>query len=199
VSGGGGLQFSSDQHLASLSVASGASASLRGVPDANTHLVTGALSLSGTATLDLYDSDLILDYSGSSQLAAVQLLIDAARAGGTWTGPGLTSSLARDNAAHNTTLGAMEATDYKSIYGAGVTFDGEVLDDSMVLVKYTYYGDADFNGRVNFDDYVRTDNGLNNHQSGWMNGDFDGNGRVNFDDYVLLDLAFNTQSGTLRR
>jgi hypothetical protein len=32
-----------------------------------------------------------------------------------------------------------------------------------------------------------------------MNGDFDGNGVVNFDDYVLIDLAFNTQSGTLRR
>jgi hypothetical protein len=52
---------------------------------------------------------------------------------------------------------------------------------------------------VNFDDYVRTDNGFNNHLSGWLNGDFDLNGQVNFDDYVLIDLAFNTQSGTLRR
>jgi hypothetical protein len=46
---------------------------------------------------------------------------------------------------------------------------------------------------------VRTDNGFNNHLSGWLNGDFDGNGAVNFDDYVLIDLAFNTQSGTLGR
>jgi len=52
---------------------------------------------------------------------------------------------------------------------------------------------------VNFDDYVRTDNGFNNHLSGWLNGDFDLNGTVNFDDYVLIDLAFNTQSGTLGR
>jgi len=66
-------------------------------------------------------------------------------------------------------------------------------------VKYIYYGDTDFNGIVNFDDYVRTDNGLNNHLSGWINGDFDLNGSVNFDDYVLIDLAFNTQSGTLGR
>jgi hypothetical protein len=91
----------------------------------------------------------------------------------------------------------MEATDYKSIYGANATFDGEALDDTMVLVKYTYYGDTDFNGKVNFDDYVRTDSGFNNHKTGWMNGDFDGNGQVNFDDYVLIDLAFNTQSGVL--
>jgi hypothetical protein len=52
---------------------------------------------------------------------------------------------------------------------------------------------------VNFDDYVRIDNGFNNHLTGWLNGDFDLNGQVNFDDYVLIDLAFNTQSGTLRR
>jgi hypothetical protein len=91
----------------------------------------------------------------------------------------------------------MEATDYKSIYGASATFDGQRLDDTAVLVKYTYYGDADFNGRVNFDDYVHTDSGFNNHLSHWLNGDFDGNGVVNFDDYVLIDQAFNTQGGVL--
>src|SRR5205823_13539012 len=86
-----------------------------------------------------------------------------------------------------------------SIYGNGAPFDGQAIDASTVLVKYTWYGDTDFNGRVNFDDYVRTDNGFNNHLGGWLNGDFDLNGVVNFDDYVLIDLAFDTQSGTLRR
>jgi hypothetical protein len=32
-----------------------------------------------------------------------------------------------------------------------------------------------------------------------LNGDFDLNGQVNFDDYVLIDLAFNKQTGTLRK
>jgi len=127
----------------------------------------------------------------------VQSMINAARAGGAWTGIGITSSSARNRSPHNTTLGAVEATDFKSIYGAGATFDGEALDATAVLVKYTYYGDTDFNGKVNFDDYVRTDNGFNNHRAGWMNGDSDGNGAVNFDDYVLIDLSFNTQSGVL--
>jgi len=63
----------------------------------------------------------------------------------------------------------------------------------MVLVKYTYYGDTDFNGVVNFDDYSRTDAGFSTGKTGWLNGDFDGNGSVNFDDYALIDLAFNTQ------
>jgi hypothetical protein len=86
----------------------------------------------------------------------------------------------------------MEATDYP-----GANFDGQALDGSMVLVKYTYYGDTDFNGKVNFDDYVKTDAGFNNHLTGWLNGDFDGNGTINFDDYVLIDLAFNTQTTLL--
>jgi hypothetical protein len=161
----------------------------------NRLLVTGAITLNGTSKLDLHDNDLLVDYTGVSPLGAIQNLINAARAGGAWSGIGLTSSAAHDNAAHNTTLGAMEATDYATAHGG--PFDGEVLDGTAVLVKYTYYGDTDFNGAVNFDDYVRTDSGFNNHVSGWLNGDFDGNGAVNFDDYVLIDLAFNTQGSAL--
>jgi hypothetical protein len=196
VSPGASVTFNASQHLAALNV-SGTATLTAG--QSRRVLVTRALTIPAPALLDLATNDLLLDYTGGSQLAAIQQLINTARAGGAWNGNGLTSSAARNNPQHNTTLGAMEATDYKSIYGSGTTFDGESLDDSMVLVKYTYYGDTDFNGRVNFDDYVRTDNGFNNHQTGWMNGDFDGNGQVNFDDYVLLDLAFNTQSGILRR
>jgi hypothetical protein len=56
-------------------------------------------------------------------------------------------------------------------------------------------GDTDLNDTINFDDYVRTDNGFNNGLTGWANGDFDSNGVVNFDDYVLIDLFFNMQNG----
>ena len=62
-----------------------------------------------------------------------------------------------------------------------------------MLLKTTYYGDTDFNGIVNFDDYSRTDAGFNSSRTGWFNGDFDMNDSVNFDDYSLIDLAFNTQ------
>jgi len=97
-----------------------------------------------------------------------------------------------------TTLGVMEARDFKSIYGAGASFDGATIDSTAVLVKYTYYGDTDFNGTVDFDDYSRTDSGFNLGRTGWFNGDFDGNGVVDFDDYSLIDLAFNTQGSALR-
>src|SRR5262249_23044153 len=89
------------------------------------------------------------------------------------------------------------ATEFKSIYGNSATFAGQTIDTTALLIKFTYYGDTDFNGKVNFDDYVRTDSGFNNHKSGWLNGDFDFGDTVNFDDYVLIDNAFNTQGATL--
>jgi hypothetical protein len=193
------INFNATQHLAGISIGAGGSAVM--APNGNRVMVLngGTLSVSGAgAKLDLNDNDLILDYSGASQLSAIQTLINTARNGGAWDGPGLTSTSAKNNALHNTTLGAIEASTYKSIYGNAALFDGQSIDTTAVLVKYTYYGDTDFNGRVNFDDYVRTDAGFNNHRTGWVNGDFDGNGAVNFDDYVLIDLAFNTQGSVLQ-
>ena len=133
----------------------------------------------------------------SDQKAFLAQQIRQARNGGAWDMLGITSSAARDNPTHNTTLGLLLGSEFKFMNGATATFNGRDVSDNDTLIKYTYYGDTDFNGRINFDDYVRLDNGFNNHLSGWMNGDFDGNGQVNFDDYVLIDLAFNTQGQTL--
>ena len=72
------------------------------------------------------------------------------------------------------------------------------INTGDVLVRYTYHGDADLNGVVDFDDYSRIDQGFNSHRTGWVNGDFDYNAVVDFDDYSLIDLAFNTQGAYQR-
>jgi hypothetical protein len=157
------------------------------------------VSVSNGGTIDLNDNDMIVGAGTST--AAVAALVASARntpSSGAWLGSGITSSAARANANHATSLGVISGGDYIAAQSSS-SFDGLSIADSDTLVKYTYSGDTDLNGQVNFDDYVRTDNGFNNHLSGWFNGDFDFNGQVNFDDYVLIDLAFNTQSGTLRR
>jgi hypothetical protein len=159
-------------------------------------LEIGAASLTVSGLIDLNDNDMLVH---SDQKAYLTEQIRQARNGGTWDHLGVTSTAARENANHNTTLGVLLGGEFKLMNGATATFDGRVVADSDTLVKYTYYGDTDFNGRVNFDDYVRIDNGFNNHLAGWMNGDFDENGLVNFDDFVLIDLAFNTQGQTLTR
>lgn len=50
-------------------------------------------------------------------------------------------------------------------------------------------GSTDFNGSVNFDDYIRLD--------GNISGDFDGNGRVDVRDTALMDYSANRQSSSL--
>src|SRR5262249_21191852 len=98
VSGGPSVQFTGTQHLQSLYLASSTSAS---VPAGSNRLVvTRGLSVAPGAAIDLNDNDLIVDYSGASQLAAVQSLINTARSGGAWTGSGLSSSSARTVLSH---------------------------------------------------------------------------------------------------
>ncbi|CAN5568523.1 hypothetical protein BH09PLA1_BH09PLA1_04620 [soil metagenome] len=158
----------------------------------------GSLALAGgvtpTTSLDLKNNDLVVV---SGTYAGVTGLIANARNGGAWNQPGLISSTAGAANPKNTTFCTLTGAEYTSV--GGTTFDGFTVVGSDVLVKYTYYGDTDFNGQVNFDDYSRIDAGFNNNRTGWLNGDFDYNNTVNFDDYSLIDNAFNTQSGTLRR
>jgi hypothetical protein len=189
------VHFANTQDLASLNIFTGGTV----VMEQNGARVidTDALSIVGTGKLDLTDNDMIVDYVGATQLGVITALINQGRNGGAWNGNGITSSTAGANPQHNTTLGRMEGSEYDAIYGAAALFSGRVADATSVLVKYTYYGDADFNGQVNFDDYSRTDLGFSLGRTGWVNGDYDGNGLVNFDDYSLIDLAFNTQGAVL--
>ena len=66
-----------------------------------------------------------------------------------------------------------------------------------MLIKYTYYGDANLDGKVNASDYSLIDNGYLNHLTGWFNGDFNYDGVVNGSDYTLIDNAFNMQGALL--
>jgi hypothetical protein len=190
------VRFNSTMTLGALNVGNGGLANL--VVDGTRAIVSKAVSVNGTGKIDLNNNDMIVDYTGTTPLPALQQLIQIARAGGAWTNGGITSTSAKNANPKSTTLGIMESLEFKNFYGAAATFAGQAIDNDAVLIKYTYYGDTDFNGTVNFDDYSRTDAGYNQARSGWTNGDFDGNGVVDFDDYSLIDLAFNTQSGTLR-
>jgi T5SS/PEP-CTERM-associated repeat protein len=134
--------------------------------------------------LDLADNDMIIDYTGGSPVATIQALLQNARAGGTWTGAGITSSAA------NASTFALGFGDNTQLGKA--TFDGQSVDPTCVLVKFTYYGDANLDGQVDVSDL----GALASHwQSGamWPGGDFDYDGSVNVNDLGLL--ASNWQAG----
>src|SRR5262249_29635529 len=140
------VRFFNRQDLASLQIGAGGIA----VADegAGALIDTQALTISPTsAKLDLNDNDLIIDYTGTSPQATIRNLINAGRHNGAWDGTdGITSSSAKNNPNHNTTLGMLEAAEFRGIYGATANFDNQTIDTSTLLIKYAYYGDADFNG-----------------------------------------------------
>jgi hypothetical protein len=154
------------------------------------------LILTGAARLDLTDNDLVVTTTPQSTVIAH---VVNARNFGDWNLPGITSSAAKNHASQTTTLGVLSGAEYESVYGAGTPFSGLTIAATDTLVKYTWYGDTDFNGFIDGDDYARTDSGFNLGFSGWLNGDADMNGFVDGDDYALIDAAFNTQNETLRR
>jgi hypothetical protein len=77
---------------------------------------------------------------------------------------------------------------------AGQTFDNQSTTTSDVLIKSTYFGDADLNGSVNAADYSRIDNGFAIGETGWSNGDFNYDATINAADYSLIDTAYAFQS-----
>jgi autotransporter-associated beta strand protein len=78
-----------------------------------------------------------------------------------------------------------------------MTFEGQSVSDSDILLKYTYYGDANLDGKVDGSDYSLIDNGYLKNLTGWFNGDFNYDGVVNGSDYTLIDNAFNCQGAQL--
>jgi hypothetical protein len=160
-------------------------------------VITGAgLTLAGssgawTGKLDLSNNDMIV---GNGNLTTMTNQIKQGYAGGAWNGAGgITSSAA--GLTTNTALGIELNSNGSSALLS--MFDSQPVTSTDVLVKYTYFGDANLDGIVNGSDYTLIDNGFNNKLSGWRNGDFNYDGVVNGDDYTLIDNAFNTQGAPL--
>lgn len=159
--------------------------------DAGTSRV-GTLSIAGdtdawTASLDLSDNDLVIDYlPGLSPLATVRNQIKSGYASGVWTGKGITSSAASGSVSP-TALAYLDNTS-----AAFANFSGQTVDDTCVLVKYTFAGDANLDGQVDITDLGH----LATHwqtTGDWIDGDSDYSGFVDITDLGLL--ATNWQAG----
>jgi len=128
-----------------------------------------------------------------------------AAAGGSWNGTGgIVSSSASTNPSHLTTLGVVQNNQNGStLFNSTHLYDSTTPGASDILVKYTYYGDANLDGKVDGSDYSLIDNAYLADQSnptaltGWYNGDFNYDGVVDGSDYTLIDNAFNTQGASL--
>lgn len=217
----GGRLTAAQVRLGALSIGNGARAAIWPVvspaPRTSTSRL-GTLSIDGgpapTGTLDLGNSSLILDYSGplGNVLADTAAQIRSARNGkdvndqANWDGPGITSSQARRrNSVAGIDLYNVGCINNADIGALGITppyaaFGGLPVDETSVLVRYTYTGDANLDGKVDADDYSYWLVGfltLHGQSDKWLWGDFDYNGVVDADDYTQWLNGFLQQRAPL--
>ena len=166
-------------------------------------------SLNNSGLIDLNNNGMDL-YVGNASLSTIWSQIQTGYNGGAWNGTsGIISTDAANNARHLTALGVITNDNGQGtpLYGTGgviaTSFEGVVPQDGDVLVKYTYYGDTNLNGKVDGTDYSRIDAAVLANESnpgsatGWYNGDFNYDGVIDGSDYTLIDNAFNTQGAIL--
>jgi hypothetical protein len=178
--------------LASLTLAHGGRATMtaHGSGTVRALVLGGSPSIGPSSSLDLADNAMVVR---NGSLAAVQSAIAAGSQNG-WEGlGGITSSAAAIDASAITALGYGS----NALLGRSAFAGVSGLTSNDVLIKYTYYGDADLSGAVNLDDFTLFLNGYQNAGTTWTAGDFDYSGHVTLDDFTLFLAGYQKQGPPL--
>jgi len=153
-----------------------------------------ALTVSPTAAyLDLNNNAMIIDYGNNADpISTIDGLLQTGYASGAWNGYGIRSTAANTDPNGVTAIGSADNQDLDD-----TTFAGVSVAENSVLLKYTYYGDANLDGVVNKQDVALLAVGYNFDGTGWDSGDFNYSGSVNKADISLLSLGYNFQGAPL--
>jgi hypothetical protein len=163
-------------------------------------IITAGLTLGGSAAawqslIDLANNDLDIQ---AGSLSAATSQVAQGYAFGQWNAAaGIVSSTAAGDPSHLTALGVIQNNQSGSpLFTAANPFDNATPGVSDILIKYTYYGDANLDGKIDGSDYSLLDAGYASHgaRTGWYNGDFNYDGAIDGSDYTLIDNAFNNQT-----
>jgi hypothetical protein len=142
--------------------------------------------------IDLADSKAIVNYTGVTPAATIRALLMTGRGTGSWDGEGINSStaatIAADNSnVHKTAIGYGEA----STLGLS-SFAGQSVDGTTIVMRYTYLGDANLDGRVNALDFnALASNFGPTAGKVWTQADFNFDGITNSSDFGVLATNFN--------
>jgi hypothetical protein len=158
-------------HVEELNITNGAKVEIdspTATPTPRVLMIDGsdALSIDSASTLDIEDNALIVN---DSSYASIQPLIDSGFNGGAWNGVGISSSTAGAEPNGLTAIGYAANADFGATSFEGVGG----LDGDEMLLKYTWYGDADLDGKVTPDDYSQFLNGYQTQSAAtnnWLNG-----------------------------
>jgi autotransporter-associated beta strand protein len=145
-----------------------------------------SLSISPGGTLDIANNQIILSYGASDPIASIYAELRSGYAGGSWTGPGINSSIAALPANINEfAVGVVDGAD--GVPGASVS-------SGQILISYALYGDANLDGVVNGTDFAIVAGNFGKSVLGWDQGDFDYDGVVDGTDFGYLAANFGRNS-----
>jgi hypothetical protein len=171
----------------------------------NRLLVVNSLSIAKdalgnyTSSLDLMDNAMIVNYpsGGTSPLPTIRdmILQGDPNVNPIWNNTGLITSVGQT---YGLALGYMEASDNFAggeewLPGSGVKINGSgdgIVLPSQVLVRATYYADANLDGVVDSTDLSILIGGYGNTGATWDQGDFNGDGVVDSTDLSILIGAY---------
>ena len=179
--GGGDLTIAAGAHLTAdhvrqASLTLNGNAAIRPQPSANADASASSfnrLTIMGAGQLDLADNRLAITYpAGQSPNNTIRSYLTTGYNNGAWNGPGMITS--SSDASH--TLGYADSAD-------GVVKN---LPANTEVVEFARVGDADLDGKVDFNDLVTLARHYNQSNANWDEGDFNYDGKVGFDDLVAL-------------
>ena len=164
------------------------------------------LSLGAGGIVDITDNKLIVKSTSVGSLVGTAYtgltgMIQSGRGGSTtplWDGTsGIVTSQSTAVAGNLHSIGIARASDARpTTVSATALWAGQTITGTDTLIMYTYGGDANLDGKINVDDYIRIDSGIASGLTGWSNGDFNYDGKVNIDDYTtVIDSNIGNQSG----
>ncbi len=195
-------------HVAQMALFSGATATLASMGAARTasdHRVLvvndESISIDADCKLDLTDNDLIVNYSGAGNASGMEALV---RLGfgpnGDWLGNGITSSVAAAPSSNgNYALAIADNKNLTNPFGSDAPgglnpkFDGENIDQTAVLIKFTNRVDLDLNGLVDANDAAIFNGAFSEGDAGatWMAGDVDLDGVYGSNDAAIFNSFYD--------
>lgn len=133
-----------------------------------------SLTMGGAGILDITNNTLDINYTGPSPVASIRAYLTSGFDNLKWDGLGIDSSVAADDPYQATGIGYIDT-------------------GSQIIIRYTWYGDANLDGVVNAADLAA----MSNAGTSWATGDFNYDGIVNADDYALLLRGAAVSGGQL--
>jgi autotransporter-associated beta strand protein len=157
-------------------------------------LIAPASIIPNSTSIAINGGELAVNYTGASPASAVRAMLVTGYNAGAWNGAGISSASAAADTTKLTAIGYGEAADL------GITMaGGQPIGPTAVGIKYTYYGDASLDGKVDLgnDFNLFLQGFLTPGSSSWELGDFNYDGSVDMTDFGLFIDGIKAQGGSL--